>query len=48
MNLSLENKHAIVCGSSDGIGKASAIIMAQRGCEVSLVARNQEKLDLTI
>tara|TARA_B100000579_G_scaffold437002_1_gene464784 strand:+ start:918 stop:1706 length:789 start_codon:yes stop_codon:yes gene_type:complete len=48
MNLSLENKHAIVCGSSDGIGKASAIIMAQRGCEVSLVARNQEKLDLTL
>ena len=48
MNLSLENKHAIICGSSDGIGKASAIIMAQRGCEVSLVARNQEKLDLTL
>ena len=48
MNLSLENKHAIICGSSDGIGKASAIKMAQRGCEITLVARNQEKLDSTL
>ena len=48
MNLSLENKHAIICGSSDGIGKASAITMAQRGCEITLVARNQEKLDSTL
>ena len=42
MNLTLENKHAIVCGSSDGIGKASALIMAQKGCELTLVARNEK------
>ena len=48
MNLLLENKHAIICGSSDGIGKASAILMAHRGCEVTLVARNQAKLDSTL
>ncbi len=48
MNLSLENKHAIICGSSDGIGKASAITMAQQGCEITLVARNQGKLDSTL
>ncbi len=48
MNLTLENKHAIVCGSSDGIGKASALIMAQRGCELTLVARNEKKLNTTL
>ena len=42
MSLSLENKHAIVCGSSDGIGKASALKMAQQGCEITLVARDKE------
>ncbi len=48
MNLSLKNKHAIVCGSTDGIGKASALIMAKRGCEISLISRNQEKLNSTL
>ena len=48
MNLSLNNKHAILCGSTDGIGKASALLMAQRGASITLVARNQEKLDQTL
>lgn len=48
MKLSLENKHAIVCGSTDGIGRSTAILLASRGCEVTLVARNQEKLDNTL
>ena len=47
MKLSLINKHAIVCGSTDGIGKASALLLARQGCEVTLVARNQDKLDKT-
>ena len=47
MKLSLINKHAIVCGSTDGIGKASALLLAKQGCEVTLVARNQDKLDKT-
>ena len=47
MKISLENKRAIVCGSTDGIGKASAILLAQNGCEVTLVSRNQNKLDKT-
>ena len=48
MNLSLNDKHAIICGSTDGIGKASAILIAERGASVTLVARNQEKLDQTL
>ena len=48
MNLSLNNKHAFVCGSTDGIGKASALLLAEHGCEITLIARNQEKLDFTL
>ena len=47
MKLSLINKHAIVCGSTDGIGKASALLLAKQGCEITLVARNKDKLDNT-
>ena len=48
MNLLLKNKHAVICGSTDGIGKASALLMAKRGASVSLVARNKKKLNETI
>ena len=48
MNLSLKHKHAFVCGSTDGIGKASALLMAEYGCEITLIARSQEKLDSTL
>lgn len=44
MNLGLENKNALVCGSTQGIGKASAMTLAQEGANVTLLARNEEKL----
>ena len=44
MNLTLNGKRAIVCGSTQGIGKASAIELAQLGASITLVARNEEKL----
>lgn len=44
MNLNLKNKNALVCGSTQGIGKATAILLAQEGANVTLVARNEEKL----
>lgn len=44
MNLNLSNKYAIVCGSTAGIGKATAIALAHEGTKVVLVARNREKL----
>lgn len=47
MNLDLKNKRAIVCGSTQGIGKAVAMQLAQMGCNVTLVARNEESLKKT-
>ncbi len=44
MNLSLEGKTAVVCGSTQGIGKAAALELANLGANIILVARNEEKL----
>jgi len=44
MNISLEGKRAVVCGSTQGIGKATATELAQLGASITLVARNEEKL----
>lgn len=44
MNLDLTGKTALVCGSTQGIGLASAIELALLGANVTLVARNEEKL----
>lgn len=44
MNLDLSNKNALVCGSSAGIGKATAILLSSLGAQVTLLARNEEKL----
>ena len=48
MNLDLTNKNALVCGSTAGIGKATAIQLATMGATVTLVARNEEKLKETL
>ncbi|MFP2996225.1 SDR family oxidoreductase [Spongiivirga sp. MCCC 1A20706] len=44
MNLNLNNKNALVCGSTQGIGKATAMVLATLGVNVILVARNEDKL----
>ena len=44
MKNSFFNKHAFICGSTDGIGKESAIQLAKNGCEVTLISRNEKKL----
>ena len=48
MNLDLHGKTAVVCGSTDGIGKATALELAHYGASVILVARNEEKLKTTL
>ncbi|MCA0151803.1 SDR family oxidoreductase [Winogradskyella vincentii] len=48
MNLELNNKHVLVCGSTAGIGKATAIALANEGAIITLIARNEEKLKTTL
>ena len=48
MNLNLNNKNALVCGSTQGIGKATAMALAIEGANVTLVARNEDKLKLVV
>jgi 3-oxoacyl-[acyl-carrier protein] reductase len=48
MNLDLTNKNALVCGSTAGIGKATAIQLAKLGATLTLVARDEEKLKETL
>ncbi|MBA2250871.1 MAG: SDR family oxidoreductase [Chitinophagaceae bacterium] len=48
MDLDLTNKNAIVCGSTQGLGFASAIELALLGANVTLVARNEERLQTAI
>ncbi|KIP02931.1 hypothetical protein PHLGIDRAFT_95413 [Phlebiopsis gigantea 11061_1 CR5-6] len=38
-------KHCVVTGGSAGLGLSLAILLAKRGAHVSIVARNQERLD---
>ncbi|MFY0603546.1 MAG: SDR family oxidoreductase [Flavobacteriaceae bacterium] len=44
MNLALEHKKALVCGSTQGIGKATAMALAAEGVDVTLMARNEVAL----
>ncbi len=44
MILQLNNKNALVCGSTQGIGKATAIALATEGVNVTLIARNENAL----
>ena len=48
MNLQLKNKIAVVCGSTQGIGKATAQELSKLGATIVLVARNEDKLKATI
>jgi 3-oxoacyl-[acyl-carrier protein] reductase len=44
MNLSLEGKYAVICGSTQGIGLAIAEELALLGANCTLIARNEEAL----
>lgn len=48
MDLSLQNKTAIVCGSTQGIGLASAAVLAKLGANCVLMARNEASLKTTV
>jgi len=48
MNLSLKEKNAIICGSTQGIGLAIAKELALLGANCTLIARNEEALKKVI
>lgn len=48
MNLSLEGKKAVVCGSTQGIGLAIAEELALLGAQCTLIARNEEALKTAV
>ncbi len=45
MDTSLAGRRAVVCGSSQGIGRAIAIELASLGADITLMARNPERLE---
>jgi len=45
--LSLQDKHVLVTGASSGMGKVFAQMIAGQGARVSLLARNEERLEQT-
>ena len=48
MIIDLTGKRALVCGSTQGIGKASAVELALLGADVTLLARNEDALKKTV
>ena len=48
MNLSLEGKFAVICGSTQGIGLAIAEEMALLGANCTLIARNEGSLKAAV
>jgi len=48
MDLSLSGRRAIVCGSTQGIGRACAAVIARLGASVTLLARDEARLAQTV
>lgn len=48
MDLGLTGKTALVTGGSHGIGLAIAKILAQNGCDVTILSSNRERLDAAL
>jgi 3-oxoacyl-[acyl-carrier protein] reductase len=44
MDLHIKNKNALVGGSTQGIGKATAFALAEEGANVTLIARSEQAL----
>ncbi len=47
MDLGIKGRKAIVCASSQGLGKACALSLAREGCEVFINGRNAARLEAT-
>jgi len=45
IDLSDPSTHVVITGGSSGIGLATAIMLRQKGCSVTIIARNEKKLN---
>ena len=45
MNLGLKKKNAIVCASSQGLGKAAALDLAKEGVHLAICSRKLESIE---
>ncbi len=41
-----QNRQVIITGGSSGIGKATALLLAERGANLALIARDRQKLEV--
>jgi 3-oxoacyl-[acyl-carrier protein] reductase len=48
MDLNIEGRAALVCGSASGLGLAIAEALSQEGCRVALNGRDPERLDRAV
>ena len=48
MSAPLAGRHALVCGASTGIGRASALRLASSGAEITALARSAERLETLV
>jgi 3-oxoacyl-[acyl-carrier protein] reductase len=47
MDLGIKGRHALVCASSKGLGRACAFSLAREGVNITMIARGQEALEAT-
>ena len=48
MKIDLSGKTAVVCGSTQGIGKACAVELSKAGASIILISRNEDSLKATL
>jgi len=48
MDLGIDGRKAIVCASSEGLGKGCALALAQAGCELIVNARTEATVEATV